>query len=200
MKPNIKLIGAGILTAIASSLCCIVPVLALVAGSTGAATTFSWMEPLRPYLILFTVIILGYTWWKKLKPVAQDDCDCEVDAKKSSFIQSKKFLGIITVFAILMTAFPYFSNAFYPANNEVYLIVDSENSKKVIFEIEGMTCDACENHVNHAVNNLSGIISVTTSYDHGNAEIEFDKTITSIDEIAMAINSTGYEASKKILK
>jgi mercuric ion transport protein len=53
MKTDKKLIGAGLLTAIAASLCCITPVLALVAGTSGLASTFSWLEPFRPYFHRF---------------------------------------------------------------------------------------------------------------------------------------------------
>lgn len=59
MKTDKKLIGTGLLTAIAASLCCITPVLALVAGTSGLASTFSWLEPFRPYFIGLTVLVLG---------------------------------------------------------------------------------------------------------------------------------------------
>ncbi|HEY1054273.1 MAG TPA: heavy metal transporter, partial [Emticicia sp.] len=45
---------AGILTAFATSLCCITPVLALLGGASGLASSFSWIEPFRPYLIGLT--------------------------------------------------------------------------------------------------------------------------------------------------
>jgi len=45
MKSENKLIGAGLLTAITASLCCITPLLALIAGTSGIASTFSWIEP-----------------------------------------------------------------------------------------------------------------------------------------------------------
>jgi len=48
MKKTNKIIGAGVFTAIASSLCCITPVLALISGTSGVASTFSWLEPFRP--------------------------------------------------------------------------------------------------------------------------------------------------------
>ena len=41
MKSENKLIGAGLLTAITASLCCITPVLALIAGTSGIVSTFS---------------------------------------------------------------------------------------------------------------------------------------------------------------
>ena len=69
MKEKKGLIGMGLLTALASSLCCITPVLAIFAGSSGMASSFSWMEPARPYLIIFTIIVLGFAWYQKLKPV-----------------------------------------------------------------------------------------------------------------------------------
>ncbi len=50
--------AAGLLTAIAASLCCITPTLALLGGATGLVSSFSWIEPFRPYLIGLTV--LGY--------------------------------------------------------------------------------------------------------------------------------------------
>ena len=51
MKRDNKLIGTGLLTAIAASLCCITPVLTLIAGTSGLASTFYWLEPFRPYFI-----------------------------------------------------------------------------------------------------------------------------------------------------
>ena len=57
MKKNKGLIGMGLLTAFASSICCIAPVLAIFAGSSGMASSFSLMEPVRPYLIVFTIHI-----------------------------------------------------------------------------------------------------------------------------------------------
>ena len=62
MKLGNKLIGVGVLTAISASLCCITPVLALLAGTSGLASTFSWLDPFRPYLIGLTILVLGIAW------------------------------------------------------------------------------------------------------------------------------------------
>ena len=66
MKTDKKLIGAGLLTAFAASLCCITPVLALVAGTSGLASSFSWLEPARPYFIGLTILVLGFAWYQML--------------------------------------------------------------------------------------------------------------------------------------
>lgn len=113
---NKPLVGAGVLAALAASLCCITPVLALLGGISGVAATFSWLEPFRPFLIGTTVLVLGFAWYQKLKPqtATQMDCACEAD-EKLSFLQSKGFLGIIILLAAALLSFPYYAAALFPA-------------------------------------------------------------------------------------
>lgn len=196
MKRENKLIGAGLLAAITASLCCITPVLALIAGTSGIASTFSWIEPFRPYLIGLTILVLGFAWYQKLKPQKEIDCECETD-EKPKFIQSNRFLGIVTVFAIVMLAFPYYSGIFYTNTEKQIIVVDKSDIKTTEFKIDGMTCASCEAHVNHEVNKLNGIVNSKASYQKGNAIIEFDKTKTNEVEIEKAINSTGYKVIDK---
>lgn len=194
-KKTNRLAGAGILSAIAASLCCITPVLALISGASGVASTFSWMEPIRPYLIGITVLVLGFAWYQKLKPRTAEDirCDCE-EGEKKPFMQTKTFLGIVTVFAALMLAFPYYAHVFYPSNDKKeVVIVNASDMQTVTFNVKGMTCSGCASHVENDVNKLQGIISVDASYEEGTAKVEFDQSKVSLDQIEKAINGTGYE-------
>ncbi|WP_062054128.1 mercuric transport protein MerTP [Aquimarina longa] len=196
MKIENKLIGTGLLTAITASLCCITPVLAVIAGTSGIASTFSWIEPFRPYLIGLTILVLCFAWYQKLKSKNEIDCECDIN-EKPKFIRSKTFLGIVTVFAIVMLAFPYYSGIFYPNTEKQIILVDKSDIKTTEFKISGMTCTGCEEHVNHEVNKLNGIVNSKTSYEKGNAIIEFDKTKTNEMEIEKVINSTGYKVTDK---
>ena len=191
-----KLAVTSILTAITASLCCITPVLGLIAGTTGIASSFSWIEPYRPYLIGLTILVILFAWYQKLKPEKDIDCECEAD-EKPKFIQSKTYLGVVTVFAIVMLIFPYYSSIFYPNSEKQIDIVDKSNIKTTEYKISGMTCASCEVHVNHEVNKLNGIVNSKTSYENGNAIIEFDETKTNELEIEKAINSTGYNVTEK---
>lgn len=190
-----KFVGAGLLTAFAASICCITPVLALFSGASGVASTFSWMEPFRPYLIGLTIVVLAFAWYQRLKPRTQDeiDCACEED-EKPSFWQSKKFLGIVTIFAAVMLAFPHYSSIFYSNNNAAEIaIVESNNVEEVTYEVSGMTCESCNLHVEHAVTALPGIITAKADYVEGTANVKFDKTKVSQERIKEAINGTGYK-------
>lgn len=197
MKLANNISSLGIMTAIAASLCCITPVLATLAGLSGLASTFSWLEPTRPYFMSATVLVLGFAWYQKLRNRHSDtvNCDCETD-QKPSFWQSKKFLSIITVVAVLLLAFPSYASVFFSEAKNTAVVASQDNLQEVEFSIKGMTCTGCEHHVKSEVNKLDGIIEVSVSYEKGNSIVKFDKTKTSIETITEAINSTGYKVTK----
>tara|TARA_R110002153_G_scaffold238890_1_gene393276 strand:- start:103 stop:711 length:609 start_codon:yes stop_codon:yes gene_type:complete len=185
----------GLFAALAASSCCIPPVIALIAGVGGGASALSWMEPFRPYLIGLAVLAIGYAWYSYLKNKKAEDC-CEVDAKPKWF-QTKGFLIEITLFAAISISFPYYSHIFYPDNKQEVVIVNQSNIQTVNFEVEGMTCASCEQHVTHAVNELEGIVNVAASFEKANAKVEFDDSKTTKEDIEKAINSTGYKVTDK---
>ena len=191
---------AGLFAALAASLCCITPVLAFLGGASGLASSFSWIELYRPYLIGFTIAVFAFAWCKKLKPQKQVDCDCEADNKKS-FWQSKLFLTIVTVIAALLIAFPYYDKIFYPEPQETKVIViDKYNIQQAVFNIQGMTCESCTEHVNRKLAKVNGIITFKTSYGQANSIVKFDNTKTNVPEIEKAINSTGYKVFQSSIK
>jgi mercuric ion transport protein len=191
---NKPLLGTGLVAALAASLCCITPLLAVVGGLSGVTSAFAWLEPLRPYSVALTVGALGFAWYQQLKSApAADDCGCAVDAKPS-FVQSKGFLGVVTGLAALLLAFPYYGAKLYPkptasvATSAVVPVWQTAN-----YRIGGMTCDACAKHVEHAVQQLPGMQAVTVSYDQGTAQVRYDAAKSHAAQVAEAINSTGYQ-------
>lgn len=203
--------SVGVFAASASALCCITPVIAMLGGISGIAATFSWIEPFRPYLIGLTVLALGFAWFQKLKPQTEIDCACD---DKPSALQGKTFLGLITVFAILMLTFPSYSSIFFRAetklpelrkpeqtNNQV--VTPAENKGEyanAVFVVDGMTCKSCEQYVISEVNKLDGISDVKVSFEDKSAVVTFNKEKTSVEQIKKAIDSTGYEVKKTVNK
>lgn len=188
--------GVGVIAAIAASLCCITPVLALLAGASGAASSLSWLEPARPYLIGLAFATLGFAWYCSLSKKEGAACDpngsCTVE--KKSFLASRTFLTIITVAAIALIAFPYYAKVFYPnAEKQNVVVVESNNLQTASFQIAGMTCAGCEEHVNSELFKVAGVIKYKTSYADRSSLVTFDKSKVDISSIATAINKTGYK-------
>lgn len=182
--------NAGIFTALASSVCCITPLLATVAGTSSLATTFDWIVPARPYFIIGTVLILAFAWYQELKPVSKVSCDCEHVNKP--FMQTKKFLSFVTLGAVLLITFPSYSGLVYK-QKEVAQQPVAKTDQTASIKIKGMTCEACEHHVKQEVSKLKGIHQVQVSYKNGNATVKYDSKKTSVADIKKAVEATGYK-------
>ena len=188
----------GLLTALTASLCCITPVLAFIAGVSGMAAAFSWVEPFRPYLIGLTLVVLGFAWYQQLKPRSAEEiaCACEGD-EKSSFWQSKKFLAIITVLAGGLLFFPSYADVFFPQAEKQVAGVQQSNPLEARLNVQGMTCTGCEAHVKHTALQLDGVTDANASYEQGVARIKFDSSVISLEAIGRAIEEeTGYKVSQ----
>ena len=150
-----KWMGAGLMAAFVASLCCVTPVFAFLAGIGGVASTFSWVEPFRPYLIGLTALLLGFAWYQKLKPQWDPECACE---EAPSFWNTKGFLGIVTILAALLLAFPYYSDAFFPKQNQQVVYVQESQVQTITWDIKGMTCTGCEATVENAASGVDGVL------------------------------------------
>lgn len=195
MKTRNGFLGVGVLTGVASSLCCITPVLGIVAGTGSIAGAFAWLEPFRWPLVVVSALALGFAWYLKISSAKVDDCGCEVESR-TSFFQSRTFLGGVTIFVVLSLGFPYYSEAFYPFDEKEVIFVQEQNIQTVEFFVEGMTCAGCEGNVKMEVNKLNGIVSSQVSYEEGNTIVKFDSILTNIEEVKTAIERTGYKVLK----
>ena len=193
-QPSKSLFGAGLLAALAASLCCITPLLAVVGGLGGAASSFAWLEPYRLYLVALTVAVLGFAWYRQLRPAPAADC-CAVPEKRS-VMQSTGFLASVTVLAALLLAFPYYGAKLYPTAKPSAPVVAANGAAPVwqtkTYRIGGMTCEACARHVEQAVQQVPGVQTVAVSYDQATAQVRFDAAQTQAAQVERAINGTGY--------
>ncbi|SMB99631.1 Heavy metal transport/detoxification protein [Hymenobacter roseosalivarius DSM 11622] len=191
--------GAGLLAALAASLCCITPLLALVGGLGGAASAFSWLAPFRPYLVALTVAVLGFAWYRQLRPSPTADC-CAVP-KKKPLLQTTGFLGAVTGLAALLLALPYYDTLLYPSTPPFAQPGISSASARPtapvwqtrMYRIGGMTCEACEQHVVREVQQVPGIAQVEVSYAQGTAQVSYDASRASSQQVEQAIAKTGYQ-------
>lgn len=191
-----KWLGAGLGVAFIASLCCITPVLAIIAGTSGIAATFLFIEPFRPYLIGLTVLVLGFAWYQKLKPAKEIDCECEPD--ESSFFQTKSFLGIVTVVATLLLAFPNYLHMLFPENQSVQVqYVSDADVERVTFDVVGMVCTGCEAGVKHELNKMDGIVESDVSYATGTATVSYLRSKLTEEDLREAIDKTGFTAKNQ---
>lgn len=202
LKSSQTWVGAGVLTAIGASLCCITPLLAVISGASSATVSFSWMEPFRPYLIGVTLAVLAFAWYQKVKPKTAKEiaCACEED-KKPSFFQSWKFLFAITLLSVMLITFPYYSSALYgtPKQSSATLIQQS-NLKWVQLTVKGMSCADCTRHIDGTLSKVPGVVNVSTSFEKAQTTVSYDPKKTSADSLKNKINQIGYRVTSIKIK
>ncbi|GAB4377221.1 MAG: hypothetical protein Kow0042_24640 [Calditrichia bacterium] len=193
---NKYLAGSSILAAIAASLCCITPVLAILGGLGGIASTFSWLEPLRPYLMGFTALLLGYAFYQAYKPKKETEIDCacedEETDKTKNFLNSKGFLWVVLAVSIVLFAFPYYSGYLIPSVEKTNLVAAENNILEAEMQIEGMTCTGCEALINYALQSEQGVLKAESSYKTGIAHVKYDKSKVAPKKLSLAVEKLGY--------
>lgn len=183
----------GVLAALAASLCCIAPLLAIFGGIGGAATYFNWVEPYRPYLIGVTIIVFAFAWYQQLVFTLRNREDCCAPAKRS-FWQTKRFLLIATLFSVVLMAFPFYSSLFYKAPQKVAATSKISNSIKYVrLNIKGMGCADCTKHIDGTLTGLTGVASATTSFEKALTVVSYDPAKTNADSISHKIKEIGYQ-------
>lgn len=63
-------------------------------------------------------------------------------------------------------------------------------------KVERMACGHCEIAVQDAIRRLPGVVKAKASKRKKQAEVTYDETRVTLDEIVAAVNATGYEAMK----
>ena len=63
------------------------------------------------------------------------------------------------------------------------------------FDVGGMTCAACQAHVEKAVRGLAGVSSVAVNLLSGSMQVEYDEGALGTDDICVAVDRAGYSAS-----
>lgn len=66
--------------------------------------------------------------------------------------------------------------------------------KKEHFQVKGMSCAACQAHVDKAVRNINGVIDCNVNLLTNSMDVEFNEDITSVKEISLSVKKAGYQA------
>lgn len=61
-----------------------------------------------------------------------------------------------------------------------------------LLKVTGMTCGGCTSSVTHALEAVSGVSNVKVSLSAGEATVQYDKNLTSPDQLKSAVKDAGY--------
>lgn len=191
-----KSLAIAVLSVLVSRLCCIVPFIAILSGMTGGAIMFSFLEPIRPLLIMFSVSILAFGFYQEYKSKnleAMKPC-CQINAKKKSK-RNRLFLWATTVISVLLFSFPFYSQLFISTN--AAQTPDTKNLKTIQLSVEGMSCQGCANNIMLTLSQTEGILKDTVVFAAKTATVTFDENKISSYQVVKTIEEIGFNAATK---
>jgi copper chaperone CopZ len=202
MKNENVFIGGAVFAAIASSLCCVLPLAAVVfgLGAFGAASAF---ETLRPYFLVLAFAALAFSFYRVY--FRREECaEGQSCATKPVNKINQLFLWA-GVLVILTFAFaPYYtgylaaavSNPQQPPADSMPIVSETEiqANKTAVIEVEGMTCEGCAVHINETLKKLNGVFSAEADYPKKNVKVVFNPKQITLAQIKKAIDEIGYKA------
>jgi copper chaperone CopZ len=201
MKKENVFVGGAVFAAIASSLCCVLPLVAVIfgVGAFGAASAF---ETFRPYLLALATAALAFSFYQvyfRREKCAEGESCATKPVNKINQMFLWLGLFVITAFALA----PYYtgyimaavSNPNHPTTNSMPVAeTESAANKTVVIEVEGMTCVGCEPHINETLKGLKGVASAETSYQNKNVKVVYNAKQITLDQVKNAIDEIGYKA------
>lgn len=183
----------SILSAIAASSCCVLPLILLGltllgVGTAGVAGLSSTLGAIKWYILPLAVVGVGLSYWLYFREKKK----CSTQACKMAsegFTKSMLTISTIVVFGFLSwSVYPYILGATpVPSGG------GSSSTHFAVYQVDGMTCGGCEIAVDEAIKATGLVDSVKSSFVESKAYIWFEGE-PDLVSITKAIASVGYEA------
>lgn len=63
-------------------------------------------------------------------------------------------------------------------------------------KVTGMTCGGCVSNVTHALKAIAGVSDVNVSLSAGEATVQYDESVTTIDQLKSGVIGAGYNVEQ----
>lgn len=164
----------------------------LVRGAGTADSTISAILAFWPFIIALVLLLLVVLWYQYIQ--TRKRIRRSPERRHTARPNQALFLGIVTVFALIMLAMPWLLDSFEDKveQQQTEQIMDPLNRMEITLEVEGMTCTGCEGLVQRRVAEVPGVESVRADHVNHEATIVFDKSLTDKEVLAKTIEDAGY--------
>jgi mercuric ion transport protein len=193
-----KLAAIGsVFAAVAASICCIGPLVAVVLG-VGSLAAASGLNRWRPVFLGVTFVLLALAWYLTYrKPKVEGCADGGVCATRPGGKWGSVILWVATGLAIVLAALPLYAGAIARWLHREEPAVGASQSASVAtvkVRIPSMDCEACAGNIQRTLLKKGGILRAKVTFKAKEAVVEYDAGKISPAQIVVAIDETGFRA------
>jgi copper chaperone CopZ len=187
-------LGGSVLSAIAASLCCIGPLVAVIVGASGFAAAGLFAQ-WRPLLLTISALMLVAAWYLIYRHPKANHCPAERCPQDPVAKWNKVILWLATAFVIAVAAFPSYSGV------AARLLVPTGASDggpsqvrlaRLQVNIPSMDCGACAAGIEAKPNKQDGVQAAQVDFATKTAVIRFDPGKLSPERVTALIDETGF--------
>lgn len=187
-------VSASLAGALGCSLCCFGPPLLAMTGATSTGL-FSFLEPIRPYMSLFSLSMLTFAYYRVFKKRGDESCcDSLEKATVNRNRFQKRFVLALTPVVLALILFPYYNRLLFAADK-------GEGTNQITttteWTIEGMTCPACAKGLEGGMAAVEGIDSCKVDYKSETMLCSVDEKILEASAISGLVERRGFKAVAK---
>lgn len=151
---------------------------------------FSRIIAFWPFIIALVLLLLVILWYQNIKNMQRSKKRGVGRPRQGT--QSLVFLGIVTVFVVIMLAAPYYLESLDDNEKSATEQIDPEHRTELTLTVHGMTCGGCEALIQRKVGELDGIESVNANNLQEEVFVVYDKSKLTESLISETIEKAGY--------
>jgi mercuric ion transport protein len=195
-KERLTVLGS-ILAAVAASICCIGPLVAVMLG-VGSLAAASGLQKSRPLFLGATFVLLGGAWYLTYrKPKAEQCAEGAACAAGPAARGGEVVLWVATALAVALAALPLYAGAvarlLHPEGAGSARSAGA-NVATMEVKIPSMDCAGCAVNIQRALRKEEGVGRAEVVFKTKDAVIEYDPAKISPKKIIAVIDETGFKA------
>ncbi len=187
----------AVVSAILSSACCWLPLL-LIAFGASAAGVAGFFEAYRPYLLGATGLLLTsgfYLVYFRKETCGPDEACAAPNPRLQRF--NAIMLWVATAVVLAFTLFPSYVGYLLGGGTPPTSVAEPTSGNSRLFQIEGMTCEACAVTLREQLGKVPGVARAEVSFETKTARVFFAEGQEPPSEEALlaAIQEAGYSGT-----
>lgn len=175
----------AVIAGVATSSCCILPMLLALLGAGGAGLG-SALAPYRPLFFGITVVLVAIALWIAHRPGTPTSEQAEDCCARAPARLRRWPTWLMSAFALGVAALPFAMDGSAGPSGDC--------KDRLELRVSGMTCAGCEVHITTELLGVPGVTSAGANYERGTAWACLLDPVTN-ESLVAAVERAGYTAN-----